>query len=464
MKRKITLLNLILLLTAAASFTSTAAQTGGKLDYSLAHVWRDNADSAGIRPESVHVDLYRNGYNYDSAELSEYNGWTWVFEDLPYDGSFHAQVVEKQMGVCLDGADTVKAEEWFTAEYSWNSGNTKSFTIRNGSDAEYPYCLIPENAEAEPVTGLAPAHAAQEVKLAAGEYRGIKVSYRIDDFEYEVNVNGISEYSVKEWEKSGYTAKYETSSEEKDGRQSVSTIITDNLAVTSKSTDIVLRWNDTELNHSDTDVILTAGGETTELRFSNDNDWKQHIELPDGFTLMTAETPVAASQEERFKDRSVAIVGDVTTEGSNDASWWGELAAHTGLRIISKLSYSDLKSADREEIKEKLRTEEDEPEIIMVCFGFKDFLDGRPVDAIKTDLAELCLEIREAYPASNIMLTTNAYTADELAEYPKLYEITNMEQHLAEAYGYAMNELQIYYGFIELTSEEPVKDSILSYT
>lgn len=45
-------------------------------------VWHDHDDADGLRPESLVVNLYRNGEQIDSAEISDTNDWRYSFEGL----------------------------------------------------------------------------------------------------------------------------------------------------------------------------------------------------------------------------------------------------------------------------------------------------------------------------------------------------------------------------------------------
>lgn len=52
---------------------------------SVKKVWNDADNAAGIRPESIKVQLYKNGNTkvYDAVELSEKNNWSYTWEGLP---------------------------------------------------------------------------------------------------------------------------------------------------------------------------------------------------------------------------------------------------------------------------------------------------------------------------------------------------------------------------------------------
>jgi len=50
----------------------------------VSKVWNDNSNKAGLRPDSVHVQLYANGKEYGSAvTLTSETGWTYTWSSLP---------------------------------------------------------------------------------------------------------------------------------------------------------------------------------------------------------------------------------------------------------------------------------------------------------------------------------------------------------------------------------------------
>ena len=58
--------------------------------------WNDNNDEAGVRPSSITVDLQKGNTVVARAVLSESNGWSYTFTDLPYETY---TVVEEEIGV-----------------------------------------------------------------------------------------------------------------------------------------------------------------------------------------------------------------------------------------------------------------------------------------------------------------------------------------------------------------------------
>jgi len=59
-----------------------------KVNIPVKKIWNDNNNADGIRPNSIRVDLFKDGAVYSSAELSEANGWQYLFGDLPVDGMY----------------------------------------------------------------------------------------------------------------------------------------------------------------------------------------------------------------------------------------------------------------------------------------------------------------------------------------------------------------------------------------
>lgn len=67
-----------------AAFTITNTHKPGTTEVKVTKVWKDSNDGDGIRPETIKVQLYKNGTIKvgDEVTLSEENGWTYTWEDL----------------------------------------------------------------------------------------------------------------------------------------------------------------------------------------------------------------------------------------------------------------------------------------------------------------------------------------------------------------------------------------------
>jgi len=67
------------------AFTITNTHKPDKTKVSVKKVWNDADNADEIRPESIKVQLYKNGNTkvYDAVELSEKNNWSYTWEELP---------------------------------------------------------------------------------------------------------------------------------------------------------------------------------------------------------------------------------------------------------------------------------------------------------------------------------------------------------------------------------------------
>lgn len=97
------------------------------VDVKVIKEWKNDKESD--RPQSITVELLCDGNVYETAELSSYNDWTYVFYDLP--GGFTWKVQEKQV------------PSGYTGEVSgpWVQDNTYVFTITNTRNAPPPPLL-----------------------------------------------------------------------------------------------------------------------------------------------------------------------------------------------------------------------------------------------------------------------------------------------------------------------------------
>ena len=65
------------------SYTITNTHKPGKTVINVNKIWADSDDQDGIRPESIEVQLYKNGKAFgDAITLSEENGWSYSWTDL----------------------------------------------------------------------------------------------------------------------------------------------------------------------------------------------------------------------------------------------------------------------------------------------------------------------------------------------------------------------------------------------
>lgn len=95
--------------------------SGGNGGLRVLKVWEDNDNAAGVRPESVTVDLLGNGKVYDTVELSAGNNWRHTWTGL--DESAQWQVVEREqvnytVSVSTSVASTSGVTQVITNTYS----------------------------------------------------------------------------------------------------------------------------------------------------------------------------------------------------------------------------------------------------------------------------------------------------------------------------------------------------------
>lgn len=95
---------------------------GNNCSVSVMKIWDDGNNADGIRPQSVGVDLLRNGKKYSTVFLSAENGWKYTFSGLP--GSARSYTVEES------------EVEGYTASYSGSAAD--KFVITNYHKAQTP--------------------------------------------------------------------------------------------------------------------------------------------------------------------------------------------------------------------------------------------------------------------------------------------------------------------------------------
>ena len=121
--------------TAQVSFTNTRNVEEETTSRTVYKVWNDENDADGLRPDTLMVYLLADGDSVAAAELSEANGWSAVFDDLPVynaDGS--------QINYTVVEAYT--AEYYVRYQYTQaainitNTHNPDEFTPRDPRDPE----------------------------------------------------------------------------------------------------------------------------------------------------------------------------------------------------------------------------------------------------------------------------------------------------------------------------------------
>lgn len=69
--------------TAAGCYTITNIHTPETVEVSGTKTWDDDNDKAGVRPESITINLLRNGVRIDSKVVTEADNWGYTFSNLP---------------------------------------------------------------------------------------------------------------------------------------------------------------------------------------------------------------------------------------------------------------------------------------------------------------------------------------------------------------------------------------------
>ena len=122
--------------------------------------WADSDNKNGWRPDSIQVKLKRNGSVYDArpdatAELNAANGWSYTWEDLPYNGTYDVEEVsgfdnEELYVKSKKGPTGAIPDETFTLSNSfsvWTKGldldltGTKNLTGRKINKDEFEFTL-----------------------------------------------------------------------------------------------------------------------------------------------------------------------------------------------------------------------------------------------------------------------------------------------------------------------------------
>ena len=78
---------------AAVGFTITNTHVPETVSVEGAKTWVDNDNQDGFRPESITINLLKNGQEIDSKVVTAENNWAWSFENLPKKEN-HGQLIE----------------------------------------------------------------------------------------------------------------------------------------------------------------------------------------------------------------------------------------------------------------------------------------------------------------------------------------------------------------------------------
>ncbi len=97
---------------AATGFTIINSHTPETVSVSGSKTWVDNNDQDGARPASITINLLADGVIVDTKTVTEADGWSWSFENLPK---------YKDHGTLIVYSITEEAVNGYTAEYNGNN-------------------------------------------------------------------------------------------------------------------------------------------------------------------------------------------------------------------------------------------------------------------------------------------------------------------------------------------------------
>ena len=69
--------------TPAEGYVVTNTHTPAVTEVEGRKTWNDNNDQDGARPDSITINLMKNGQMFQSKTVTANNGWAWSFENLP---------------------------------------------------------------------------------------------------------------------------------------------------------------------------------------------------------------------------------------------------------------------------------------------------------------------------------------------------------------------------------------------
>ena len=69
--------------TPAEGYVITNTHTPAVTEVAGRKTWKDNNDQDGVRPDSITINLMKNGQLFQSKTVTANNGWAWSFENLP---------------------------------------------------------------------------------------------------------------------------------------------------------------------------------------------------------------------------------------------------------------------------------------------------------------------------------------------------------------------------------------------
>ena len=108
--------------TPAEGYVITNTHTPAVTEVAGRKTWKDNNDQDGVRPDSITINLMKNGQLFQSKTVTANNGWAWSFENLPK--------YENGNEITYSIIETVV--EGYTTEYN-NYDVTNSYTPKKTS-------------------------------------------------------------------------------------------------------------------------------------------------------------------------------------------------------------------------------------------------------------------------------------------------------------------------------------------
>ncbi len=121
--------------TAQVSFTNTRNVEEETTSRTVYKVWNDENDADGLRPDTLMVYLLADGDSVAAAELSEANGWSAVFDDLPVYNADGSQI-EYTVVEAYTAEYYVRYQYTQAAINITNTHNPDEFTPRDPRDPE----------------------------------------------------------------------------------------------------------------------------------------------------------------------------------------------------------------------------------------------------------------------------------------------------------------------------------------
>ncbi|MBQ8618824.1 MAG: Cna B-type domain-containing protein, partial [Clostridia bacterium] len=188
-----------------------------KTSVSVEKVWADEDDKLGVRPESITVELYRNGEKLDEIVLNEQNAWKHTFSELDAfdaEGVTYTYTVKELPVAGYDGMQSIKdGVNVFTNTVQGVLDVSKTVVAGTDAEKEFAFTVTLTKADSPLTTGITLVKDGASAPVIP-DNEG-KVSFDLKDGE-TARLIGLpigTEYKVEEATEAGYT----TSSENAEG-------------------------------------------------------------------------------------------------------------------------------------------------------------------------------------------------------------------------------------------------------